>query len=440
MFLSILCALVLTGGPSPAQRLDAAMKSFNTASFETEYAALLQSIRALPATDARRTSFICEALQLGARGGASQKVEKDLRQLIEALEAKEPSYASLARYQVMLHATRTLERGRWTAELTTEVPQDLPCAQWDAGAARAALASDLSSRGMAFEATPAQRREADRLALEAFVELHRRATAAPTLTDADRAGLLDLSLVLCPAPSGAACPAPRDALRVALALRTKAFGASAPQTLQSALNVAVMQEVKGQRSEAEKTLRGIFPGLETASSTKVTREAAMGLFVLAQASGAPDAWDLGSWVVRELAKVPAEAYAPTLYFLRDGAALATRAKRMKNAVEWLTVAVDLGVAQGGAFEQASASDRLLLAQTLVAAGDLAAADREYVKVAAVMSRYAPTFVAEQVPDRWKEVADVEREHATVLDRLGRRDDAKLLRASAARHASPPMGP
>lgn len=436
MTLAVLCAVVLAGAPTPEQHLEQATQSFGASGFEQEYAALLESIRALPPADPRRRKLVCEALHLGERSGDSAKLEKDLRALLNTLENKQPSIATLSRFIVKLHAVRTFERSKWTTQRSTEVPQDVPCDQWDAGAARLALTMNLGSRGMDFLATPAQRRAADKLANEAYLELHRRVSTDPSLDDALRASLFDLSLVFCASPKGGACPTEQEALTQALALRTKAFGAADERVQQSALNLAVWFEEKGRLADAERTLRTIFPGVQATSSTEVTREAAMALFLTAQSSRAPDAWEIGGWAVRELAKVPAEAYAPTLYFLRDGAALATRAKRMKDAVEWLTVCVQLGEAQGGAFAMAAAGDRLRLAVALEAAGELSAADAQYVKAIATMSENADTFVEDQRVDRWREVAAAERDRAAVLEKLGKKAEAQALRESARAHEAP----
>ncbi len=436
MFWTALCAVVLAGAPTPEQRLEQATKAFGASGFEQEYGALLESIRALPPADPRRKKLICEALYLGERSGDSAKIERDLRALLNTLENKQPSIATLSRFIVKLHAVRTLERSKWTTQRSTEVPQSVPCAEWDAGAARLALTMNLGSRGMDFLATPAQRREGDRLAHEAYLELHRRVSTDPSLDDALRASLFDLSLVFCGSPKGGACPTPQEALTQALALRTKAFGAADERAQQSALNLAVWFEEQGRLADAERTLRTIFPGVQASSSTELTREAAMALFLTAQSSRAADAWAIGGWTVRELAKVPAEAYAPTLYFLRDGAELATRAKRMKDAVDWLTVCVQLGEAQGGPFAMAAAGDRLRLAVALEASGDLAAADAQYVKAIATMSENADTFVEDQRADRWREVAAAERDRAAVLEKLGKKDEAQALRDAARTHEVP----
>lgn len=436
MFWTALWAVVLAGAPTPEQHLEQATQLFGARGFEQEYAALLESIRALSPNDPRRRTLLCEALSLGERSGDSAKLEKDLRALIDTLENQHASIASLSRFSVKLHAVRTLERSRWTTQRSTEVPQSVPCEAWDAGAARLALAMNLGSRGMDFLATPAQRRAADRLANEAYLELHRRVSTDPSLDDALRASLFDLSLVFCDSLKGAACPPEQEALVQALALRTKAFGASDERAQQSAFNLAVWFEEKGRLADAERTLRSIVPGVQATSSTSLTREAAMALFLMAQSSRAPDAWAIGGWVVRELAKVPAEAYAPTLYFLRDGAELATRAKRMKDAVEWLTVCVQLGEAQGGPFAMAAADDRLRLATALMTTGDLAAADVQFEKAIATLSENADAFVEEQRAARWKEVAAAERERAALLEKLGNKDDARALRDSAKVHEAP----
>lgn len=433
---AVLCAMVLAQEPTPEQRLERATKLVDSRGFEQEYGALLESLRALPPADPRRRRLLCEALHLGERSGDSAKVERDLRALVNTLENKQASNASLSRFIVKLHAVRTLERSRWTVTRSTEVPQDLPCDEWDAGGARLALAMNLGSRGMDFLATPAQRRAADRLANEAYLELHRRVSTAPALDDAMRASLFDLSLVFCASPKGGACPPPHEALTQALALRTKAFGATDERAQQSAFNLAVFFEEQGRLADAERTLRSIFPGVSATSSTALTREAAMALFLVAQSSRASDAWEIGAWVVRELAKVPREAYAPTMAFLRDGAELAVRAKRPNDARDWLTVCVQLGEAQGGPFSWAAADDRLELATVLERAGDLAAADAQYVKAIATLSESAEGFVEEQRAERWREVAVAERSRAAVLEKLGKKDEARALREAAKAHEAP----
>ncbi|MBM4784349.1 MAG: hypothetical protein GQE15_42335 [Archangiaceae bacterium] len=433
---AMVCAVVLAQGPTPERHLEQATQKFGAHGFRQEYAALLDAIRALPAADPRRRTLICEALHLGEHSGDSAKLEKDLRALVNTLESQQPSIATLSRFVVKLHATRTFDRSKWTTQRSTEVPQDLPCEEWDAGAARLALAMNLGSRGMDFLATPAQRRAADKLATEAYLELHRRVSTDPSVDDALRASLFDLSLVFCASPKGGACPPEQEALTQALALRTKAFGPSDERAQQSALNLAVWFEEKGRLADAEKTLRTIFPGVQATSSSELTREAAMALFLVAQSSRAPDAWEIGGWAVRELAKVPDEAYAPTLYFLRDGAELATRAQRTKDAVEWLTVCVQLGEAQGGPFAMAAADDRLRLATALEATGDLEAADAQYVKAIASLSESADGFVETQRADRWREVAAAEKSRAGLLEKLGKKAEARALRDSARAHEAP----
>lgn len=433
---AVLFAVALAQAPTPEQRLEQATKSFGGSSDARDFKALLESIRALPPADPRRRRLVCEALALGERSGDSETVEKDLRALLNTLENKQPSIATLSRFIVKLHAVRTLERSRWTAQRSTEVPQSVPCEAWDAGAARLALTMNLGSRGMDFLATPAQRRAADKLATEAYLELHRRVSTDPSLDDALRASLFDLSLVFCPSPKGGACPTEHEALTQALALRTKAFGAADERAQQSALNLAVWLEEKGRLAEAERTLRSIFPGVQATSSTALSREAAMGLFVVGHANRAPDAWAVGGWAVRELAKVPAEAWAPTLHFLREAAEVATQAKRHRDAVEWLTVCVQLGEAQGGPFALAAADDRLRLAVALEATGALEAADAQYARAITTMSENADTFVEDQRADRWREVAAAERDRATMLEKLGKQDEARALRASAKAHEAP----
>ncbi|MER2565684.1 MAG: hypothetical protein ABTQ32_33485 [Myxococcaceae bacterium] len=433
---AVLCAMVLAQEPTPEHHLEQATKLVGSRGFEQEYGALLESLRALPPADPRRRRLLCEALHLGERSGDSAKVERDLRALVNTLENKQASNASLSRFIVKLHAVRTLERSKWTVTRSTEVPQDLPCDEWDAGGARLALAMNLASRGMDFLATPAQRRAADRLANEAYLELHRRVSTDPALDDAMRASLFDLSLVFCASPKGGACPPQHEALTQALALRTKAFGATDERAQQSAFNLAVFFEEQGRLADAERTLRSIFPGVSATSSTELTREAAMALFLVAQSGRASDAWEIGGWVVRELAKVPREAYAPTMAFLRDGAELAVRAKRPNDAREWLSVCVQLGEAQGGPFAWAAADDRLQLATVLERAGDLAAADEQYVKAIATLSESADEFVEEQRAERWREVAAAERSRAAVLEKLGKKDEARALREAAKAHEAP----
>jgi tetratricopeptide (TPR) repeat protein len=334
-----------------------------------------------------------------------------------------------------------LERGRWETSAHLLEPGLGSCDSWDAGAARAALANSLDSQSRAggtMGAPGVSSAALEQAAFREYLALYRHAAQTAEADTLVRAGLLDWSRVYCTERhrDPVACPPPEKALRTALQLRSAALGDSAAATVSSLMSLAGTLELGGKRDEAEKLYRRVLPSLD-AAPTGPRLDAAYGLFVIAHAGKRADAWPTAGWIAKATQSPGIEADAPRIGFLVDLSTLAEVDGRKAEAVAFLRAAAELGERVGGSFVIAAASHRLMLAGLLVRTGDLAAADVEYARAISRKAADAPSYVAEQQADRWREIAAAELERAEVLDKLGRRDEAARLRLSAAAHSGKP---